>query len=88
MKIHTTKIAATVAVVAAMLAQTAAAQALDVLNPPVQVHAKKKAVKQRTAGNNAKFMPGSQETTRERSARLKRECQGAVNAGACSGYTR
>lgn len=88
MKAHSIKIAAACAVATIMLAQTATAQALDVLNPPVQVHAKKKAVKQKTAGNNAKFMPGSQETTRERSARLKRECQGAVNAGACSGYTR
>lgn len=88
MKIHTIKIAAACAVAAIMLAQTARAQALDVLNPPLQVQAKKKAVKHRTAGNKTKFLPGSQETTKERSARLKRECQGAVNAGACSGYTR
>lgn len=88
MKAQSIKIAAACAVATIMLTQTARAQALDVLNPPVQVHAKKKSVKQKTAGNNAKFMPGSQETTKERSARLKRECQGAVNAGACSGYTR
>jgi hypothetical protein len=29
----------------------------------------------------------SQETVTERSARLKRECKGRVNAGACTGYT-
>ena len=90
MKIHTIKIAAACAVAAIMLAQTARAQALDLLNPPLQVQAqaKKKTTKQKSAGSKAKFLPGSQETTKERSARLKRECQGAVNAGACSGYTR
>lgn len=31
---------------------------------------------------------GSAETTRERSSRLKRECKGGVNAGACAGFTR
>ena len=30
---------------------------------------------------------GSEETKAERSARLKRECRGQVNAGACSGFT-
>ena len=49
---------------------------------------KKKAVK--TAGvaktGSAKFMPGSQESASQRSSRLTRECKGAVNAGACSGY--
>lgn len=30
---------------------------------------------------------GSSETPAERSARLKRECKGRPNAGACSGYT-
>ncbi len=34
-----------------------------------------------------KFLPGSAETTRERSTRLMRECKGRVNAGACAGYT-
>lgn len=36
---------------------------------------------------STKFLPGSQETRRERSERLKRECKGRVNAGACEGYT-
>lgn len=35
-----------------------------------------------------KLIPGSGETAKERSTRLKRECKGAVNAGACEGYTR
>ena len=39
-------------------------------------------------GGKIKFQPGSAETVRERSARLQRECKGAVNAGACAGYTR
>ena len=64
------------------------AQALDVLNPPLQIQAKKKASKHKSAGNNTKFSPGSQETTKERSSRLQRECKGGVNAGACAGYTR
>ena len=31
---------------------------------------------------------GSRETESQRSERLSRECKGAVNAGACAGYTR
>ena len=76
------------AVAAFVLPPAAQAQALDILNPPLQVQTKKKAVKHKSAGNKAKFSPGSQETTKERSARLQRECKGAVNAGACTGYTR
>ena len=38
-------------------------------------------------GGQIKFLPGSAETVKERSARLKRECKGRVNAGACAGYT-
>lgn len=47
--------------------------------------AKKK--KTGTSGQ-VRFLPGSAETAKERSSRLKRECQGQVNAGACAGYTR
>ena len=65
------------------------AQAQEVLNPPTKSTAKKKAKKPKaTAGANAKFISGSEETKKERSARLSRECKGQVNAGACSGYTR
>jgi hypothetical protein len=31
---------------------------------------------------------GSGESSKDRDSRLKRECKGAVNAGACAGYTR
>ena len=40
------------------------------------------------ASGQVRFLPGSAETAKERSLRLKRECRGQVNAGACSGYTR
>jgi hypothetical protein len=72
---------------AATPAREAKAQALEILNPPIQVKATTKASKKKR-GNQAKFVPGSQETSKERSARLRRECQGAANAGACTGYTR
>ena len=35
-----------------------------------------------------RLLPGSAETVMDRSNRLKRECKGQVNAGACAGYTR
>jgi hypothetical protein len=52
--------------------------------------AKKKAATDARKGQVGKvtFLRGSEETTGERSARLKRECRGGVNAGACAGYTR
>ena len=70
---------------------TPAAAAQD---EPVQVksksESKKKPAKTRPVQvATATFVPGgSQETVAQRSARLKRECKGAVNAGACEGYTR
>lgn len=63
------------------------AQAID-SDPPVKVKTKKKKAAAAGHGARAKFMPGSQETRSQRIARLKRECKGAVNAGACEGYTR
>jgi hypothetical protein len=39
-------------------------------------------------GGKVKFLSGSEETPAQRHARLTRECKGAVNAGACAGYTR
>ena len=47
---------------------------------------KTKKVKPATA--KVKFLPSSQETVAQRRARLKDECKGQVNAGACSGMTR
>lgn len=66
----------------------AQAQALDILNPPLHVQAKKRGAKHKTGGNKTAFSSGSQETTKERTARLQRECKGGVNAGVCAGYTR
>ena len=34
------------------------------------------------------FLRGSEESVAERNRRLKRECKGGVNAGACAGHTR
>ena len=47
-----------------------------------------KAKKKARGGGQVRFLPGSSETTKERSNRLRRECKDQVNAGACSGYTR
>jgi hypothetical protein len=76
------------AVSAFVLPSAAEAQMLDILNPPMQVQAKKRSAKQKTTGNKTTFSSGSQETSKERTARLQRECRGGVNAGACAGYTR
>ena len=56
----------------------------------VDADGKPKATKTRKksgASGQIKFLPGSAETTKERSSRLMRECKGRVNAGACAGYT-
>ena len=77
----------TAMLLAAMLignAHAAASSAVSGDKPAVS--AKKKTKK--GASGQVRFLPGSAETTRERSSRLKRECQGQVNAGACAGYTR
>ncbi len=42
----------------------------------------------KSGGGKIQFLRGSEETTKERSSRLKRECKGRVNAGACAGYTQ
>ena len=65
------------------------AQATDAANAPADTAkntSKKKTAK--PAINKAKFVPGSSETPAQRNSRMKRECKGAVNAGACTGYTR
>ncbi len=41
----------------------------------------------KSGGGKIQFLRGSEETANERSSRLKRECKGRVNAGACAGYT-
>ena len=55
-------------------------------DPSVTSKAAKKTAKAKHV-SQIKFLPGSGETARERSSRLKRECKGRVNAGACEGYT-
>lgn len=54
---------------------------------PAKSAAKKKSA-DKPKSASVKFMPGSEESRAERRARLKLECKGAVNAGACTGYTR
>ena len=51
---------------------------------------RKKSAAKKVAKKTAKpvYVQGSEETVAQRSARLKRECKGGVNAGACAGYTR
>ncbi|EJL84455.1 hypothetical protein PMI15_02156 [Polaromonas sp. CF318] len=65
-------------------AQTQPAQEGD---KPAKSKSKKTAAKS-AAGGKVKFINGSGETPAQRTARLKRECKGGVDAGACSGYTR
>ena len=78
-----------VALTGFLIGTTVHAQAPEVLNPPVKTTAKKKNKKAKTGtGSQAKFISGSQETKKERSSRLQRECKGQVNAGACTGYTQ
>ena len=54
---------------------------------PTGVAHSAKAKKKAHASGQTKFLPGSAETVKDRNNRLKRECKGQVNAGACSGYT-
>ena len=72
-----------------MLAGSAYAQSPDYADKGLTSNTTKKVVKKKKsqASNKTKFLRGSEETTAERSARLKRECQGGVNAGMCAGYT-
>lgn len=65
------------------------AQTSEVLNPPIPSKSKKKAKKGKSdGGSNATFIDKTGETRAAREKRLLRECKGAVNAGACAGYTR
>lgn len=78
-------------VLAALMAAALAAshaQAQTQPAPEGEKPAKAKSKKAAKSGSKAKFIPGSGETVAQRTARLKRECKGAVDAGACSGYTR
>ena len=68
---------------AAMLVTSAQAQAVSGDKPAASTKKKKTG-----ASGQVRFLPGSAETAGDRSRRLRRECQGQVNAGACAGYTR
>lgn len=75
--------------VALLMGSAHARSQTDAGGEPASSKANKKAAKAAKAGHvgQIKFLPGSGETSRERSTRLKRECKGRVNAGACEGYT-
>ena len=78
--------ASALAVLALALSLGAAATVAHAGNQKDEKAAAASSVKKAPSGK-VKFVPGSQETARERATRLKRECKGAVNAGACLGYT-
>lgn len=82
----TSLITAWLLAVAVGMGATGYVQSAEVLNPPTKSEGKKKLKKSR--GSRAKILSGSEETKKERDSRLKRECKGQVNAGACAGYTR
>ena len=76
-------------VFAALLLGSVHAQIPEAVDKPAKVKTKKTKKADATGhGPKVKFVPGSQETVNQRSARLARECKGAVNAGVCEGYTR
>lgn len=53
---------------------------------PKARHKAKKAAKAHAPRQRVTFDKGSGETTAERDRRLRRECKGRPNAGACLGY--
>lgn len=59
----------------------------DTSNSPTSGKGVQKPTTKTSRVSQIKFLPGSGETDKERSNRLKRECKGRVNAGACAGYT-
>ena len=65
----------------------AGSQAIAFPTDSDQKVAASKVKKKAGPSSQIKFLPGSEETGKERSNRLKRECKGRVNAGACAGYT-
>lgn len=86
MKISFIRPAMALLAVAGLLLGSPPALSAEPVGKPAKSKSNKKAVKGQ-AGKVA-FLRGSEETSGERSARLKRECKGGVNAGACAGYTR
>lgn len=80
----------TFTLVATMLMGGAQVHAADTGDKPAKSQSKKKPAKEKAKaqGGKATFIRGSEESVSERTARLKRECKGGVNAGACAGLTR
>jgi hypothetical protein len=72
--------------VAALLVGSPPALSAEPVGKPTKSKSDKKTAKGQAG--KVTFLRGSEETTGERSTRLKRECKGGVNAGACAGYTR
>lgn len=56
-------------------------------DPPAAGKKAQPATKKQATARELSLPGGSGETKAERSARLKRECKGRPNAGACTGYT-
>lgn len=72
---------------AALVVASPQALSAEPAGKPAKSKSSKKKVKGPQPGKVA-FLRSSEETAGERSIRLKRECKGGVNAGACAGYTR
>jgi hypothetical protein len=78
-----------VVMMAALVATNAQAQPAPEGDKPAKSKSKKTAKSgAASGGGKVTFIPGSGETPAQRTARLKRECKGGVDAGACAGYTR
>ncbi|MES2415484.1 MAG: hypothetical protein V4614_16920 [Pseudomonadota bacterium] len=60
----------------------------DAASTPATSSTAKKKKADKPKSSKVKFLRSSEESHAERRARLKLECKGAVNAGACTGYTR
>ena len=89
MKKASSKPAMALMVAASVLMGSAYAQVPASADQPITAKARKRATQNHVPrGARAKFIQGSEETVAQRTARLKRECKGGVNAGACAGYTR
>lgn len=78
------------ALVAGVLALTVSmpqAQATEKSTAGAKAKKEKKTAAPKKASSKFKFLPSGGESAAERATRLKRECKGRVNAGACEGYT-
>lgn len=71
---------------AARLACSVLCAALLVAIPAQAKQVNNEERKRSQAAGSVKFLPGSQESEAARTRRLKRECRGRPNAGACLGH--